>query len=120
MKLYLVRGVPGSGKTTYARSLGLPNHFEADMWFESNGGYDHSKIKIAHEWCKAQTLAALKAEQDVVVSNTFIKLWEMDFYQEAANKVDAEVIITKMTGSWPNVHGIPQNVVDAMMLRFED
>ena len=40
-RLYLVRGVPGSGKTTFAKSLGIRHNYEADMWFDkfNNGIY---------------------------------------------------------------------------------
>lgn len=49
-RLFLIRGVPGSGKTTYAKTLGITDHYEADIWFENNGGYDPARIKLAHEW----------------------------------------------------------------------
>ncbi len=51
--LYIVRGIPGSGKSTFAKTLG-GQHYEADMFFiDENGVYnfDFTKIKDAHQWC---------------------------------------------------------------------
>jgi predicted kinase len=118
-KLYLIRGIPGSGKSTYARSLNIPDHFEADMWFDQNEGYNPSKIKQAHSWCLNQTLEVMKQGKPVVVSNTFIRLWEMKSYQEAAKHFGYEVEEITMTGRWPNVHGVPENKIQEMLNRFE-
>ena len=44
--LYIVRGIPGSGKTTFAKSLNCPV-FEADMFFVNSQGiynFDYTKI----------------------------------------------------------------------------
>ena len=54
-RLILVRGIPGSGKSTFARSLGGV-HYEADMFFldeMSNYVFDVTKIKDAHSWCQS-------------------------------------------------------------------
>lgn len=118
-RLFLVRGVPGSGKTTYAKTLGIADHYEADMWFEQNGGYDSSKIKLAHEWCQKKAIAAMQAGRDVVVSNTFTRLWEMQPYKDAACKLGIMVIEKVMTGEWKNVHGVPDDKVRQMRDRFE-
>lgn len=118
-RLFLIRGVPGSGKTTYAETLELPDHYEADMWFEDNGGYDPSKIKLAHEWCQKQAIAAMQAGRDVVVSNTFTRLWEMQPYKDAARSLGIAVIEKVMTGEWRNVHGVPDDKVRQMRERFE-
>jgi len=118
-RLFLIRGVPGSGKTTYAKTLGIADHYEADMWFEQNGEYDPAKIKLAHEWCQKRALAAMQAGRDVVVSNTFTRLWEMDFYKDAARNLGVKVIEQVMTGEWPNVHGVPADKVRQMRQRFE-
>jgi len=117
--LYLVRGVPGSGKTTYAKTLGVADHYEADMWFENNGGYDPAKIKLAHEWCQRNAVEAMKAGRPCVVSNTFTRLWEMEPYKQAASRFGYEVREVIMRGEWPNTHGVPEDKVRAMRDRFE-
>ena len=44
--LYIVRGVPGSGKTTYSKQLGI-FHVEADMFHMKDGEYrwDPKRVK---------------------------------------------------------------------------
>ena len=124
--LFLVRGIPGSGKSTKARQLlmeGLADvHFEADMYFEVNGEYvfDPSKIKDAHAWCQKETDAALATGKRVVVSNTFVKKWEASTYFDLAAKhgVDVEVIVA--TGNYQNVHGVPAEVLLRMKENWEE
>jgi len=118
-KLYIIRGIPGSGKSTHARSLNIPDHFEADMWFDQNGGYDANKIKQAHSWCLSRTLESMREGRSVVVSNTFIRLWEMKPYQEAAEHFGYEVEEITMNGRWPNIHAVPESKVQEMLNRFE-
>lgn len=72
--LYIVRGLPGSGKSTFAKSLGGVN-YEADMFFINENGeynFDPSKLKDAHNWCRHKAMDSMKSgEPIVVVSNTF-------------------------------------------------
>lgn len=118
-KLTLIRGIPGSGKSTQARSLGLLHHYEADMWFAQNGGYDRAKIKQAHEWCQQRAYDALASGESVVIANTFCRRWEMQPYLDAAKKHGATVEIIVANGRWQNVHGVPPEVVRQMEARFE-
>ena len=51
-QLILLRGLPGSGKSTFAKSLG-GIHIEADQYFMQDGEYkfDASQLKHAHNYC---------------------------------------------------------------------
>ena len=124
--LFLVRGIPGSGKSTKAKQLlkeGLADaHFEADIYFEVNGEYvfDPSKIKDAHSWCQKETDKALAAGKSVVVSNTFVKKWETDIYFGLAAKHGVEVEVIVATGNYQNVHGVPAEVLLRMKENWED
>ena len=74
--LILMRGVPGSGKSTRVAMLKEEKgyeHFEADMFFMKEGQYafDESMLPIAHDWCLTKTREALKAGHSVVVANVF-------------------------------------------------
>ena len=56
--LYIVRGVPGSGKSTYAKSLMAgkmsASHWETDMWFMDDKVYKFDPTKLAdyHRECQ--------------------------------------------------------------------
>lgn len=117
--IVLVRGLPGSGKSTHALSLESQgySHFEADMYLIVDGKYvyDKSKIRQAHDWCFISAKTALEKGLNVVVSNTFIKKWEMQRYIDIGYPFQ----IVKMNGKWKNIHGVPQETIDSMAHAME-
>ncbi|NWG74066.1 MAG: AAA family ATPase [Rubrivivax sp.] len=117
--LVLVRGVPGSGKSTLASNLVALGyrHFEADHFFVVDGRYryDASRIAQAHEWCREQTVSALRAGQRVVVANTFTRLRELAPYV----RLSGDVLVLWARGRWSNLHGVPADVVLRMAQRWE-
>jgi len=116
-ELVLIRGLPGSGKSTLARSMKHHTHFEADMFFEHDGDYcfDGARLEDAHDWCQKQTLKALKSGENVVVSNTFVCLWEIQPYLNMG--FPTRIIETK--GTWISIHHIPDEVIEAMLERWD-
>lgn len=123
MELVLIRGLPGSGKSTMARGTMFEDfeHYEADMFFERSGEYcyDASKIREAHEWCQLQTLKALANGKRVVVSNTFTRRFEMEPYFEMCKTFGIKPRVMEATGNWLNVHGVPAEVIEKMRQRWE-
>jgi predicted kinase len=122
--LYIVRGLPGSGKSTFAKSLG-GKHFEADMYFiDENGVYnfDFAKIKMAHNWCMIQTQKVMVDEEPkIVVSNTFTQEWEMDTYFKLAKENNYKVfsVVVENRHGGKNEHGVPEDKLQIMKDRFE-
>lgn len=119
-QLIIVRGPSGYGKSTYARSTGF-KHFETDNYFIKNGVYtfDPSKIRQAHEWNQNEVRKAMETGIDIVVSNTFTKIWEMKAYLDFAKQFGYDVKVVRMTKKWGNVHGVPEAKVAEMEARME-
>lgn len=121
----LVRGLPGSGKSTVAKALSdtySAKHFEADMYFLTAGGdykFDGSKVQEAHKWCQKMVEWAVCAGYPVVVSNTFTQKWEMQFYIDLAEQYGYTVQVIECKGDFGNIHNVPENVISRMRERWE-
>ena len=122
-QLILLRGLPGSGKSTFANLLG-GIHVEADQYFMQDGEYkfDASKLKQAHNWCKLRVEHSMEDGADkITVSNTFTQEWEMDAYFELAEKYGYQTscLIVENRHDSKNIHGCPDDKIEQMRNRFE-
>lgn len=126
--LYIVRGIPGSGKSTFAKTLG-GTHFETDEFFMVDGEYkfDPTKLKEAHRWCQDSVNTAMILNHTaglnnvIVVSNTFTQEWEMEPYFQMADTYEYKVfsVIVENRHGGINTHGVPEDKLQAMRDRFE-
>lgn len=128
MQLVIIRGIPGSGKSTHAKSLMAtaknPAHFEADMFFtdaDGNYNWDPAHIKDAHKWCQDSVRDALNSGKHdlVIVSNTFVSIAHMLPYIEMASEANAGVSIIRMETYYGNIHDVPYETVERMRQNFE-
>ena len=121
-KLIVVRGVPGSGKSTFSKKM-FPDfeNFENDMYHMKNGKYvfDVAKQPAAVKWCFDQTKKALLAGKSVVVSNTFVKRQYIDVYRDLADEIGCDFEVYTMHGRYDNVHNVPAPVLAGMSRSFQ-
>ena len=120
-QLVIVRGLPGSGKSTYAKTLNMV-HFEADRFFEKDGVYnfDAKLLAAAHRWCFNNVIETLKSGHDCVVSNTFTKIWEMGNYVTTAKILgDVKIRVVEMHTQYDNVHNVPVDIQKQMAERWQ-
>jgi predicted kinase len=124
--LILIRGVPGSGKSTFARFIQSLNPaylvYEADQFFIQLDGtynYDPSRIKEAHSWCKEAVRNSLLSGCPTIVANTFIRKWELQPYIDMATDLNISHTILTMDGRFNSIHGVPQSVINRMHTTFE-
>jgi len=126
--LYLLRGVPGSGKSTVAQNIG-GTHFETDKYFMVDGEYkfDPTKLKQYHQMCQDEVNLAMIQNHTahfndvIVVSNTFTQEWEMKPYFDLAKTYGYQVfsLIVENRHCGLNQHGVPEDKVQIMKDRFE-
>jgi len=122
LQLTLIRGLPGSGKSTLASKLNAI-HLEADQFFiQENGVYlfNQPKLKAAHKWCQNQCEYHLKQGHDVVVSNTFVRRWELEPYLKLAKQYNASLIIKTCTEKYANIHDVSENAIQKMSESWEE
>jgi predicted kinase len=123
--LYIIRGIPNSGKSTLGRYLATDQYcFAADDYFEGPDGYkfDPSKLGEAHKMCMTNVEQALRDGQPIVaVANTFSRRWEYESYQVLANNYGYIVAMITMpaTRRGDNGHNVPPEAVARMLDRWE-
>lgn len=122
--LTICRGIPGSGKSTFAKQL-TSNVFEADHYFidnEGNYNFDPSKIKDAHKDCQDNVRYAMESSiSKIAVSNTSTQDWELQPYYELATKYGYTVfsIVVENRHEGVNQHGVPEDKIQMMKDRFQ-
>lgn len=130
--LILVRGISGSGKTFYVNKYHFyTEKFEADDWFiDENHHYsfDSEELNNAHSYCRINTEYAMRQNKQVVVSNTFTRMWELKPYLELALKYNYIVKIVETDTPWRynaeecanrNIHNVPIETIRKQLQRFE-
>jgi predicted kinase len=127
-ELFLLRGLPGAGKSTLANSIEA-YHVEADMFFvhgvTNEYKFDASKLGKAHEWCQSVVDVCMSDKlRKIAVSNTFTMEWEMQPYFDLAEKYGYRVyslVVENRHGESENtnIHKVPKEKIDSMRERFQ-
>lgn len=133
MQVIIMRGLPGSGKSTVI-SQEYPNAVvcSADHHFEDdNGNYNFRpwEIAIAHQKCQLKFFLSLtEGIETIVVDNTNVSIWEFNNYITQAKYFGYDVVIRSITPdsvcdamlyAARNKHGVPEKAVLAMFHRWE-
>lgn len=128
-KLLMIIGIPGSGKSTLANEIKLENPefkdaniWEADMFFiNSNGKYKFNPglLSAAHFWCQAKVENDMKEGKNVIVSNTNLTPKERSTYIKLAKKYNYEIEVKTCSGSFKNIHGVPDETIEKMKNKFK-
>lgn len=122
--LFLVRGLPSSGKTTLANKLLFVVVSADDYFYDPDGNYNFNPNQLgsAHRYCKDTVeLNMLRdGENTIAVANTFTTNKEMKPYFELADKYGYTVttVIVESRHGNKNDHRVPNETVEKMRNRF--
>lgn len=134
MNVIILRGVPGSGKSTYVKRNPNAVVVSADHYFTDDKGlynFDPTKLPLAHAKCLREFVDALLNHRDweqdveIVVDNTNTSVMEVAPYAALALAYGASLRVVTLkcdpvAAAARNVHGVPESTVLAMAKRLED
>ncbi|KAL1282451.1 hypothetical protein QQF64_001254 [Cirrhinus molitorella] len=105
--LVLLRGAPGSGKTTLANAMLAQNPggvvLSTDDYFTQNGQYyfEPNLLGEAHEWNHQRAKEAFERGQTpIIIDNTNMQCWEMKPYVAMAQKHRYKVLFREPDTWW--------------------
>ena len=128
--LILVRGVSGSGKSTFAEEFLYPVSLliSTDDFFMVNGEYQFNSELLSENHLKCLKSVESEMEQpqqdicpNIVVHNTFTQAWEIEQYKELADKYGYNfytIIVENRHGS-SSIHDVPDDIISKQKERFE-
>lgn len=132
-RVYLMRGLPGQGKTAVASALAAGHDavlvVSADHFFtKPDGTYEWFRegLAAAHEWCRSQYEAAIKTDTNVIiVDNTNIKRRDFKFYEDLALEAGYqffEITVGNLdveASAKRNKHGVPRETLERMAKEWQ-
>ncbi|XP_069828188.1 NEDD4-binding protein 2-like 1 [Dendropsophus ebraccatus] len=134
--IYLLRGLPGSGKSSLARKLkrDFPSAvvFSTDDYFLMEDGsyiYNPDLLQDAHKWNQKRARKAMgRGRTPIIIDNTNIVAWHMKPYAVMALENGYGVIFLEPNTHWKfdvrelarrNSHGVPREKIQRMKDAYE-
>lgn len=121
-RLQIIRGLPGSGKTTLAVKR-YPHlmRVETDMFFTIGGEYVFTlaRNRKAVRWFRDMVDKLCSAKMDFVVTGVFAAHTErLDEVVLTALKHGYDIYIKTLTSDFGNTHNVPKSHLDSMRRDF--
>lgn len=124
--MYIFRGLPGSGKSTEANSLGCYTISPQDMYSIENGVYnwDEGNSVRAENLAERLLIEIMSEDVDVAIEETLLRKGDVSRYVSLAEAFSYRVIVKDMVISanqskLRNTHNVPVDAIDMMAEEFE-
>ncbi|MDD3925690.1 MAG: AAA family ATPase [bacterium] len=132
--LYILRGLPGSGKSTIAGRIsdGRGVILSTDEYFMDGELYNFnpSRLGAAHKWNLSRAILSMdKGITPVIIDNTNVRLRDAERYIKAAVARGYCVEVREPDTLWKfdaaelarrNRHGVSEEAIGKMLDRWED
>lgn len=126
--LILLRGLPGSGKTTLANILSEEKKypcFSVDDYFKDDNGNYHFKFDenhLAYKDCERRTEQAMQAAHEkIFIHNTFTLAWETEPYFKLASRYNYQLFIVTVENyhNGKNTHAVSEEQLLKMAEKYK-
>lgn len=131
-RLVIMRGLPGSGKTTRAIEIAGEDgvRLSTDDFYVENGqfNFDPDKLGEAHRWNRRRARKAFELGlSPVVIDNCNVEPWEAHGYLMVALRYGYKVEVAYPDTPWmfdpaalaeKTEHGVPQGIIENMMTKW--
>jgi predicted kinase len=121
--LYIIRGLPGTGKSTLAIRLASNTIVAADDFMLNSKGeyeFDPAKLPEAHQQCQEKIDFFMRCGCiHIAVHNTFTTVQEMAPYVELCKKYNYVPHIVTTETNFGSIHSVPETTIEKMRERFE-
>lgn len=128
MRTFILRGIPGCGKSAFAKALAVSDGaaiVSADAYFEKRGiAFDPRLIGEAHASCFREFLRLASAKsRDIIVDNTNLMAWEIAPYYLGSTALGydpgiVEIECDPKTAFGRQLHGVPAAAHERMTKAF--